>query len=364
MGLKMNYDALFSQNYYEAREKFLFACKENDFLIKSTEHPSAKGPNEQPIFMDCAVLGPQNAKSTLIIISGTHGPEGYCGSAFQYGLIKSGIAKTWAKDIKIAFIHAHNAYGFAWDTRFNENNIDLNRNYLDDFSSLPQNHAYDELANWALPENFSEENINLATIKLLEYAREKGFEALQSALTAGQYKYEKGVYFGGFAPSWSNIVLKQYIDEIVENTKKLVIIDIHTGLGNFGHGEILSDCASNSPEFTMLAQIWGDEVVSTKSGNSVSAHLHGSMDGALMRRYKNLKPAIIALEFGTIDPLSVFRATQATSWLHSYGDPNSETGKKFAQLSRDAFYPQSSEWNEKVWNRSLEIASKAFEAIK
>lgn len=364
MGLIMNYDALFSQNYFEARDKFLFECKENDFSIISTLNPNCFGPNNSKIYMDCAYKGPQNPKSLLVIISGTHGPEGYCGSAFQYGLLKSKIANEWAKEIKIAFIHAHNAYGFAWDTRFNEDNIDLNRNYLENFENLPKNEAYNELAQWALPQDFSDENVNFATIKLLEYARENGFEALQAALTSGQYEHPKGVYFGGFEASWSNIVLSKYLDDMVKGINQLVIIDMHTGLGNFGNGEILSDCDPQSNEFLNLFNIWGNEVISTKTGKSVSANLNGSMDGALMKRYKHLKPAIIALEFGTIDPLSVFRATQATSWLHSYGDPLSELGKKLTQLSRDAFYPQSSEWNEKVWLRSLEVASKAFEAIK
>ena len=136
-------DEYFSKDYFEAREKFLNACTENNFEIKSVLHPKAKGPQNRDIFMDCAIKGPKEAKQMLLIISGTHGPEGYCGSCFQYGLLKSGLANEWAKTHKIAFIHEHNAYGFAWDTRFNEDNIDLNRNYLEDWNTPPKNPDYD-----------------------------------------------------------------------------------------------------------------------------------------------------------------------------------------------------------------------------
>lgn len=364
MGLKMNYDALFSQDYFEAREKFLKACEANGFEVKSQLHPNVTGPNDKPIYMDCAFKGPIEAKNLLVIISGTHGPEGYCGSAVQYGLLENGFAKEWAKNHKIAFIHAHNPFGFAWDSRFNENNIDLNRNYLEDFSNPPQNEAYNELADWALPKDFSNESVNFATVKLMEYAREKGFAALQNALTSGQYNHPKGVYYGGNEPSWSNITLMNFMDELCIGTSKLIAIDMHTGLGNFGHGEILTDCIKGTKEFNNLYEIWGDETASTKSDDSISAHINGALDIGLIRRFSDLSPAVIALEFGTIDPLSVFRATQGTSWLNSYGDKESEFGKILKQLSRDAFYPQSSEWNEKIWLRSLEVIEKAIKAFK
>ena len=357
-------DEYFSKNYFEAREKFLNACNENGFEIKSELHPKVKGPQNRDIFMDCAVKGPNEAKQMLLIISGTHGPEGYCGSGFQYGLLKSGIANEWAKTHKIAFIHAHNAYGFAWDTRFNEDNIDLNRNYLEDWNNPPKNPDYDELAQWALPTDYSEENENLAMMKLMEYAQKNGFPKLQAALTAGQYNHPKGVYYGGNGPSWSNITIKKFVNEITKEIEKIVIIDMHTGLGPFGKGEILCDCAPNTDEYKRLHSIWGDEVVSTKTEASVSADLSGTLDSGLTKLLSKLSPAFIAIEFGTIDPLSVFKSTQGTSWLHTYGDKESEIGKKLTQLSRDAFYPQSSEWNEKVWTRSVEVAQKAIESFE
>ncbi|MEJ0064575.1 MAG: DUF2817 domain-containing protein [Caulobacteraceae bacterium] len=46
-------------------------------------------------------------------------------------------------------IHAINPYGFAWLRRVTEENIDLNRNWIDFSQPPPANPGYDELADAA-----------------------------------------------------------------------------------------------------------------------------------------------------------------------------------------------------------------------
>ncbi len=106
----------FSKDYFEARDRFLRAAKQVGATITSVEHPTATGPGGRSIYMDCAMLGAPDAADALVVISGTHGPEGYCGSGVQTGLLLDGQAATWAKSMRVILIHAHNAYGFAWDT--------------------------------------------------------------------------------------------------------------------------------------------------------------------------------------------------------------------------------------------------------
>jgi hypothetical protein len=361
-------EIFFSTDYFQARAAFLNAAGASGARINSVCHPTAKGPQDRPIFMDCAVLGPElnqeSAPHALVIISGTHGPEGYCGSGVQTGLLASGIAGEWAKTIRVILIHAHNAYGFAWDTRFNEDNIDLNRNYLDTFDApLPSNPNYDLLAQWAAPSTRDADILQHAERALLSFASEEGFPALQSALSGGQYNHQQGVYFGGTAPSWSSLTLKSFLSQTCAGAGKVVSIDMHTGLGPFGHGEIITEAAPGSAHYERQASIWGSEICSTKDGSSVSAELSGTMDSALERLFEPAWSACVAIEFGTIDPMSVFRSTQASSWLHCYGDP---TGQEAAAIQADiraAFYPETVEWKSMVWNRSLEVVGKAAKAL-
>ena len=51
-------------------------------------------------------------------------------------------------------LHALNPYGFAWDRRVNEDNADINRNFVD-FTHPPENEAYEALAAEIAPRDIS-----------------------------------------------------------------------------------------------------------------------------------------------------------------------------------------------------------------
>jgi hypothetical protein len=362
--MSMAPETYFSRDYFEARDKFLAAASTAGASVTSVLHPTAKGPGDRDIYMDCAVLGDPKVPSALVVISGTHGPEGYCGSGVQTGLLLDGQAQAWAKSMRVVLVHAHNAYGFAWDTRFNEDNIDLNRNYLETFDApLPANPNYELLSEFAAPSHRDPDTLQGAERALLGFASEHGFQALQAALSGGQYSHPKGVYYGGVAPSWSHVTLKGFLSQSCGGADKIVTIDMHTGLGPFGHGEIITDAAPGSAHYDRQASIWGVEICSTKDGSSVSAELSGTMDNALEKAFAPAWSASIAIEFGTIDPMSVFRATQASSWLHCYGDPQGPEASAITKEIRAAFYPETDEWKSKVWERSLDVIGKAAQAL-
>ena len=76
----------FSPTYAEARKRFLAAAGAN--LAGSYPHP-LKGPDGGDLATDVARLGPTDARRVLVLESGTHGAEGFCGSAILLALLKS-----------------------------------------------------------------------------------------------------------------------------------------------------------------------------------------------------------------------------------------------------------------------------------
>lgn len=358
----MDIETLFLDDYFAMRQHFITLASANGFSLNAVECP-AKGPDDKPVFMDFAFAGNKDAKSLLVIISGTHGPEGYCGSAVQSGLLKSGNAKEWAKDHKILFVHAHNPFGFAWDVRFNEDNVDLNRNYLEDFENLPQNPLYEEIKDWAVPSDLSEDGLNYSIKNLMNYARINGFQKLQTALTAGQYSHPNGVYYGGDAPSWSHLTLKKNIIKYADGVDNIIFIDVHTGLGDYGKCELITSLPPKSLGFEKLYNIWGDEVKSSNNGESISAKLNGCLDIAMIKYLGESRTSFIATEFGTIDPISVFRATQAATWLLNNDGLNTGLGETVRAQNRAAFYPNDLEWFNSVWQKAEEIISKAVDNL-
>ena len=82
----------FSSNYQQALEKHLAAARHAGAELHRHKH-SKKGPDGKPLFADVALLGPADAANVIVVISGNHGVEGFCGSAVQTGLLRSGLAE-------------------------------------------------------------------------------------------------------------------------------------------------------------------------------------------------------------------------------------------------------------------------------
>jgi hypothetical protein len=81
--------------------------------------------------------------------------------------------------------------------RFNEDNVDLNRNFVDHSQNYPDNAGYEALAAVIAPRDYSEESIQRSKATLLRYAEQYGMSAVQKAVTKGQYTHADGIHFGG-----------------------------------------------------------------------------------------------------------------------------------------------------------------------
>jgi len=135
----------FSTTYAEARDKFLSAARAAGASLVAHIHPET-GPDGGELATDCAWIGPEAARSVLLLVSGTHGIEGFCGSGAQIDWLNRGEAAQLGPDRAALLVHALNPYGFAWARRVTHENVDLNRNFVDFAVPRPANPDYDLLA--------------------------------------------------------------------------------------------------------------------------------------------------------------------------------------------------------------------------
>ena len=71
---------------------------------------------------------------------------------------------------------------------------------------------------------------------------DRGIDAFAEAFTRGQYRHADGCFYGGIAPSWSRTVLEQVTAaEMFANAERIAVVDLHTGLGPYGYGELIND---------------------------------------------------------------------------------------------------------------------------
>jgi hypothetical protein len=351
----------FPPDYATARANFLAACKAADLGTTARVHPGAKARDGKALFLDTAIVGEREAQNALLMISATHGVEGYFGSGVQTGLLRQGLSAP--KNSKIVLLHALNPYGFAWDRRVNEDNADINRNFVD-HRKPPVNRAYASLAEFIAPKNLSRETMTAANAKLRAYSDKHGAFALQEAVTKGQYKYSDGLYYGGAKESWSQMMLRDVLHEELRDVEKLIVIDFHTGLGAHGHGEMISEDMPNSAAYRRAKKMWGERVRSSEAGESVSAPLTGTVDKAVAKWLPKADVIFAALEMGTLPIREVFNALRRDNFLHMFAKGKHKDARAIGRDIRAAFYPDTPQWKRMAWKAANEVVNAALKALE
>jgi len=352
----------FPSDYRSARAAFIEACEAGGLGVTSRLHPNAQGSDGKSLFLDTAVIGARGAKSALLLISGTHGVEGYFGSGVQTGLLREGLAKRAPKDGKIVLLHALNPFGFSWDRRVNEDNADVNRNFVD-HANPPANDAYDSLADAIAPEDIARHVLKEANARLRAYASAHGDFALQEAISAGQWKHPRGVYFGGQRSSWSAAMLADVFGEELAGVERLTIVDFHTGLGDCGAAEMITEDLPGSEAYARAKSLWQDRVRSSEAGESISAPLKGTIDKAVSGWLAGKMLTFAALEVGTAPKRDVFDALRKDNWLHAYAGLEHAQAKSIKRQIRDAFYPDTEDWKRQVWDHGVDTVEAALSAL-
>lgn len=349
----------FSSDYFGARKKFLEASRVSGAEVKSFKNPQA-GPEGEPLYTDVALLGPKDAKYVLVLESGTHGVEGFAGSAIQIGLLQQGIARTLEPDMGLVMIHAINPFGFAHLRRFNEDNVDLNRNFIDHSKTPPQNEGYGQLADIILPKDLSFLEEVKSRLYLFWHRIKNGQDSLKYAITSGQYTHPQGLFYGGQFETWSHKTLRTIIKHYHANAGHVTFIDIHTGLGTFGKAEVIMNCPKSFPEYKRAVNCWGDLVKTTLADESESSHIKGSVKSAVTKMLPDAVVTAVSLEFGTYSKMEVLWALRAENWLwHRGGDGHAEEKEIKNDLLR-AFYPDEESWKQLVWRQGKDVVEQSL----
>jgi hypothetical protein len=349
----------FSINYQEARKKFLDAAQAVGASIESFQNPHA-GPQGEALYTDVAAIGSKSATDILVLGSGTHGVEGFAGSGIQTGLLREGIASALKSNVEIIMIHAINPYGFAHLRRSNEDNIDLNRNFIDHSKPYPKNDGYAELADVISPKSISVWENTKLRLSLLWYRLRNGKAALKRAVSGDQFSHPQGLFFGGHHEAWSIKILKEIARRYLSNARKVIFIDFHTGLGPHGNAEVIMNVKTDTPAYKRAVQWWEDLVKTTVKGDSRSVHLVASLKLAIPNMIPQAEVTAVSLEFGTYPAIEVFLALRAENWLHHHGGRDHQDAEKIkAELVR-VFYPNTEEWKTKVWRQGKEVVEQAL----
>ena len=354
--------AHFAQDYAQARDKFLTAARARQLHVESHAHPTARGPSGEALAIDVAVLGDAGSPA-LMLTSGTHGVEGFCGSGCEVGLLADDafVDTLDKRGVALVLVHALNPFGFAHLARTTEENVDLNRNFRD-FGTRTSSAAYDEVHGFLVPDTWPPTQEN--TAKLMAYVARHGAPALQQAMSAGQSGHADGLFYAGTKPTWSHERLREILRRHAAPRARFAWIDLHTGLGPLGHGEkIFAGPPDDAAMLDRTRRFFGADVTSIWDGSSTSARLDGMLCMAALDECPDSEYTGIALEYGTRSYLDVVQALRARQWLTNHPDAPAATADAVKRQIRDAFYVDTPAWKAMVFAQARAASLQAVTAL-
>ncbi|MCS5533935.1 MAG: M14 family metallopeptidase [Candidatus Poseidoniaceae archaeon] len=364
----------FSKSYAEAAGRFTIACQELTSAGHNVSHHrlklGMKGPVAEDLAIDIAVIGSLESGKAIMSSSGVHGVEGYPGSAIQLSIMDKLAKAPPFDDHAVIVIHAVNPYGMAWWRRFNENNVDLNRNFLrldEQYSGVPE--GYEKVMDFINPKTVPKKNEYSYNIRALMLILKHGFSNLKQAVAEGQYQYPTAIQYGGSKLEKGPTMLIDWLSTNLASIQKLFAIDHHTGLGPSGHDTLLLPLKlrdNDIDKFEELQKLFPGHIELLDAKSGVGYEIKGDIHQGLVNRFPNISWTYLTQEFGTFKPTKVIRASRDENRWTQWGDHIDEADAKNHWTRYNLlriFNPDDDIWREKIISRGNIVFDSAIQHL-
>ncbi len=353
----------FSPDYFTAKNRFLAACARVGISRHYSLPIEAPSPTSEPLTIDVTVFGTANPSSALVISSGVHGVEGCFGSAVQLACLDS-LASNWRPPSGTALImlHALNPFGFAWRRRGNEDNVDLNRNFLladQVYSGSPPLSA---LFRRMLTPSGLHNRFALWPARMALLALRHGRSSFWETLPVGQYDFPDWLFFGGRAQTQTVRLLDGLLPTILGTASEVAHLDFHTGLGRWAECELLLSEQEEENRIAWWQQHFKQTVVKKAVASGNSYEVRGGFGPWLQSRFPNCRYHFAVAEFGTYSARRVIQAlAEELRWNGKIGVENPEHWSR-CRLA-DTFVPRNPKWRAKTLTTSLLLIQQAANVL-
>ena len=352
----------FADRYLDARQAWLQAVADAGGRVHGQRHPGS-GPHGEALWQEIALFGDAQAADVVAIACGTHGIEGYAGSAVQTAWLRAGGPGPLAAGTGVALVHAVNPWGFAHWQRGTENNVDLNRNFIDFAQPPSPNRGYAELHPHLMLSAWDEDEIARAFAAMDAFRERQGEQAFSDAFNGGQYLHADGIFYGGDRPEWANLALREQLREHLRDARRCVFVDLHTGIGPYGQPFMIGVDPPGSPQRARALAVWGAEALSGKgSTHAVMARYQGLLVEAFAQAMPTCEVASVAIEFGTLERRRMQRAHLANAWLR-HQPVDTEATRRARQEYREAFIPSDPAWRASVLAGGVAACARAVASL-
>ena len=350
--------AFFSDDYMSARTGLLAAAHTCAHLADS-HSVVLQAPGEPGVSLTSELLwlGSTQAQKVLVLSSATHGVEGFVGAALQRDLLlRLQQSYRLPEDTAVLLVFALNPWGFYRQRRCDEQGIDLNRNFIDFSQPLPANPGYESLQTAIYLEDSAQRQRLFDDFRL-----QHGQNEFEFAISGGQYSDPQGPFYGGHQPAHGRRVIESTIERYQLAQRHLAVVDIHSGLGLYAHGEIINDHPPGTSGFDIANRWYGASVTAPAMGTSSSVMKLGLMD----YRWHELmseRGCFVTLEFGSYNTEALFEVVLQDHRCWKSGD--AQAIARAAHEMREHFCPRDNYWRELVLVKSRQVIQQALDGLQ
>ena len=314
------------------------------------------------LYIDTFYLPASEEQTNLVVLTtGVHGIEGYIGSVMLDVFFGEVYPTLDTGDTGVLVVANVNPYGMKYMRRYNENNVDLNRNFILDWDSfdLATNKEYPKVDTFLGPTGkignalWHEVGFYLSLAKT---AITDGADTISNALLGGQYEYPQGVYYGGTEDQASTTYLKNVFARCLDSSyENIVHIDIHSGYGPRYNMVIFNSVYETLSEAESREAFGYDNIIAYDSEAFYATT--GDTTDYFYRLAESMQTdkALFStcFEFGTIgdeffDTILSLKYTVDENRNHWYPTGNATSAEIVRQNYLELFYPTETAWREKT----------------
>jgi hypothetical protein len=361
----------FNETYLESRAAFRALIEPvQRCWPQAVEESYALPATDEDLTIDMIkALPPSGGKRLLILSCGLHGIEGYIGSAMLQLFTNEYLEKINSAETALIMVHSINPWGMKHRRRVNENNVDLNRNFIYklDGSRAEVNPAYDSIDSFVNPSTpVKAAATPLFYLQLGYIIATLGPSRFRENFLLGQYRFPQGLYFGGHDFEYSAGVMKDLFDHAAADFDDLLLIDMHSGYGP-RHQMTIVNSRYEQRASVDLQEIFSYPLIA-KTDPQEFYQMQGDMVDyyyqLIYDRYPGKRFFATSFEFGTYGDslgavLRSYRTMVNENRFYHHGAKSEHVAGRVKRDFDNLFIPREIEWRKKA----LQDARQAFNGI-
>ncbi len=352
----------FATSYDEVRENLaeqVAYLRKNGVEVITSEY----AVNEtESLYIDNIYLPSKGEKTNLIVLTtGVHGIEGYIGATMIEVFLMDILPYINTENTGVLIVANVNPYGMKNYRRYNENNVDLNRNFIENWDDFDRssNKEYPKVESFLQPTgkmgNAFWHEVGFYA-KLAKEAIFTGADTISDALLTGQYEYPEGVYYGGDGDEISTTYLKGVFSDCLDGEyENIVHIDVHSGYGPRYNMVIFNSVQDPTTEAEAI-DMYGYNYIIAQDSEEFYITFGDTTDYFYrLAKSKNSDKELLStcFEFGTVgdgffDSILSLKYTVDENRQHWYPTDNAITAEMVRQNYMELFYPTEKEWRVKA----------------